>query len=59
MEKKEYKSPKIEVLEIETEDVISASSGSVSLGRDDNKWNVGEQASSASTRTNFYDRYND
>lgn len=57
MEKKEYKSPKIEVLEIETEDVISTSK--VSLDRNDNKWNVGEQASSASTRTNFYDRYND
>ena len=58
MEKKEYKSPKIEVLEIETEDVISAS-GKGSIGRDDNKWNVGEQASSASTRTNFYDRSTD
>ena len=58
MEKKEYKSPKIEVLAIETEDVISASL-SPNPSRDDNKWNVGEQASSASTRTNFYDRYND
>ena len=57
MKKKEYTTPKIEVVEIESENVISAS-GAPTQG--DNGWGGGlntKSSAPAESRTNFYDRY--
>lgn len=59
MKKKEYTTPKMEVVEIESEDVISASG---KPGEGDNPWPSGNSLNTRSSaptesRTNFYDRY--
>ena len=59
MKTKKYITPKIEVIVIETEDVISASGAP---NRGDSLWGSGNglgrsSSSSSQTRTNFYDRY--
>ena len=59
MNKKEYKAPMLEVMEIESEDVMTSSAKKPTIGSEnDNMWGGGIQSSST-TRTNFYDRYND